>query len=156
MLNYYRAYIKDYSVLGKPLFELLQKDVSWSWTDVHESAFRSLIAALAQENVGVHHVDPALPFVLHTDWSVDGISAVLGQRGHDGQEKLVACISRSLNSCEKKYPAWKGELLAIVWALRTLRPYLVGSEFTIYTDHRPLLWLMQGKELNSHNSQGSC
>lgn len=57
MLNYYRAYIKDYSVLGKPLFELLQIDVSWSWTDVHESAFRSLIAALAQKNVGVHHVD---------------------------------------------------------------------------------------------------
>lgn len=35
----------------------------------------------------------ALPFVLHTDWSVDGISAILGQRGHDGQRKLVACIS---------------------------------------------------------------
>ena len=35
-----------------------------------------------------------------------------------------------------------------MWALRVLRPFLLGHRFHIYTDHRPLIWLMQQKDLN--------
>jgi site-specific DNA-cytosine methylase len=60
---------------------------------------------------------------------------------------MVACISRSLNVHEARYPAWKGELLAVVWAVRHFKPYLAGRDFTVVTDHRPLLWLMSAAEL---------
>lgn len=30
----------------------------------------------------------------------------------------------------------------MLWALQTLRPYLMGANFTITTDHAALRWLM--------------
>jgi len=41
---------------------------------------------------------PEDSYVLHTDWSITGISAVLGQRDSvTGEERPIAYISRSLN-----------------------------------------------------------
>ena len=37
------------------------------------------------------------------------------------------------------------EALAIVWACETLRPYLVGQQFIVQTDHHSLQWLMEAK-----------
>ena len=79
------------------------------------------------------------PFILHTDWSVVGIGAVLGQLDDQGNEFMVACLSRSLNKHERQYEVWKGELLAAVWGMKSFRVYLLGREFEICTDHRPLL-----------------
>jgi hypothetical protein len=71
---------------------------------------------------------------------------VLNQRDEDGNEYMVACISRSLNEHERRYEAWKGEALAAVWGVKTFRPYLHGVHFHLHTDHRPLLWLLTAKE----------
>ena len=34
------------------------------------------------------------------------------------------------------------EALAVLWSLGKFRTYLCAAEFTIYTDHRNLLWLL--------------
>jgi len=66
---------------------------------------------------------------------------------NEGNEHLCACISRSLNKHEKNYCSFKGELLACVWACQTLRHYLHGQQFTVVTDHQPLMWLVSNKDL---------
>jgi hypothetical protein len=38
-------------------------------------------------------------------------------------------------------------MLAAVWAIKTLRPYLHGTTLTLKTDHKPLEWLMSTKQL---------
>lgn len=60
-----------------------------------------------------------------------------------GQPYMVASYSRTNNEHERKYPAYKGETMAAVSAVRIFRPYLHGRRFTLCTDHRPLLYLMQ-------------
>jgi hypothetical protein len=91
--------------------------------------------------------------LLHTDWSNHGIGAVLGQVDDDGQEYLCACISRSLNKHEKNYPSYKGELLALAWAVRSFRTHLHGTKFDLVTDHQPLTWLMKARDLTGQYSR---
>jgi transposase InsO family protein len=89
---------------------------------------------------------------VHTDWSHLGIGAVLGQRDDSGAEYIVACVSRRCNEHEARYPAWKGELLAVTYALTEFRVWLQGSKFLLVTDHRPLLYLLREARLgDAHN-----
>jgi hypothetical protein len=53
-----------------------------------------------------------------------------------------------LNKHERNYPSYKGELLALAWAVRMFRQHLHGVKFRLITDHQPLKWLMDARDLN--------
>lgn len=146
VLGFYRCYIPDYSIIAAPLNALLRKTVPFQWGPEHDQAFQQLKQALITPGLALRHPRPDLSFHLYTDWSQHGIAAVLNQRDAQGQEFMVACVSRSLNEHERRYEAWKGEMLAAVWGVKSMRPYLHGVHFHLHTDHRPLLWLLNSKE----------
>ena len=58
----------------------------------------------------------------------------------------IAYASRFLNKCEQRYSVNELELLGVVWSCEYFRHYLYGAEFTVLTDHKALLSLM-----NSHH-----
>ena len=142
LLNYYRCYIPNASVIAQPLNALLRKDVPFDWGPEQQTAFDTLKAELCTPGKVLRQAKEDRPFVLHTDWSVSGMGAVLGQLDDQGNEFMVACASRNLNKHERQYEVWKGELLAAVWGMKLFRIYLLGREFEICADHRPLLWLL--------------
>lgn len=82
------------------------------------------------------------PFQLKVDASDSGIGAVLAQV-QNGQERLIACISRALTVAERKWTVHEREALAVIWALEKLKSFLVHSKFRIVTDRRNLLWLLR-------------
>ena len=96
----------------------------------------------------LQYLDFTKPFILTTDASNVAIGAILSQ-GPICSDKPIAYASRTLNDCETKYSTFEIELLAIVWACKYFRPYLLGRKFTIYTDHRPLVWLFKLRGPNS-------
>lgn len=145
LFNYYRCYIPFFSHAAQPLYALLRKGAQFVWGDEQQEAYQRLKAALTQPGLALRQPDPDRPFRLYTDWSCNGIAAVLHQQDDTGQEHLVACVSRSLNDAEKQYPAWKGELLAAVFGIRAFRPYLISRPFQLLTDHRALLWMLTQK-----------
>jgi hypothetical protein len=49
---------------------------------------------------------------------------------------------------EKKYSITEKECLAVKWVLDTLKYYLLGTHFTLVTDHAPLVWMARGKDTN--------
>jgi hypothetical protein len=61
--------------------------------------------------------------------------------------------SRSLNKHEKNYVSYKGELLALAWAVRSFRTHLHGTKFIPITDHRSLTWLMKATDLTGQYSR---
>ena len=145
--GYYRCYVPDYSVIASPLTALLSKKVAFVWGPEQQAALDRLKEELCAGGKAVRRFNPDAPIKVYTDWCDHGIGAVLAQTGEDGREYMCACLSRSLNVHEKRYEAYKGELLAVVWACKTLRLYLHGREFQLVTDHRPLTWLMSTPEL---------
>lgn len=146
LLNYYRGYLPGFSATAAPLNRLLQKGVPWDWGSEQQTAFDTLKSQLCTEGLALKRADPNREFILHTDWSQHGLGAVLAQLDDDGNEYMVACASRSLNVHERNYTPWKGELLAVVWGVKTFRLYLHGVHFEICTDHRPLLWMLNQQE----------
>ena len=59
---------------------------------------------------------------------------------------VVEYASRAFTAAEKKYCTSEQECLAIVWATRKLRHYLIGARFTLETDHKPLEWLESARK----------
>jgi len=59
----------------------------------------------------------------------------------DGEERPVAFASRLCSAAERNYNVTRRELLAVMFALKTFRQYLLGVKFTIRTDHAALQWL---------------
>ena len=105
-------------------------------------AFSSLKEHLVQAPVlaypQFHH--NASKFVLQTNASTVGLGAVLEQDGH-----VVAYASRSLTTPERQYSVIQRECLAVVYALKQFRHYLLGRDFKLLADHAPLQWLSAQK-----------
>lgn len=147
LVGYYRKFIQDFAKLTKPMTSCLKKNAkilhNKEFLDCFEKCKQLLINAPI-----LKYPDFEQPFILTTDASDVAIGAVLSQ-GTVGTDKPVAFASRTLSETERKYSTIEKELLSIIWATKYFRPYLYGRKFIIYTDHRPLTWIMSLKDPNS-------
>ncbi len=58
------------------------------------------------------------------------------------QEVVIAYTSKHLNEREAQWSTIEKECFAIVHAIEVFRTYLYGRKFVVFTDHRPLEWLL--------------
>lgn len=59
----------------------------------------------------------------------------------DGQEKVIAYMSKSMNKHEQSYCVTRTELLAVVRALRNFHSYLYGQPVLLRTDNAAVSWM---------------
>jgi len=64
------------------------------------------------------------------------------------EKRPVAYAFRQLKVHEKNYPTHDLELAVLVFALKTWRHYLYGSQFQVFSDHKSLKYMFNQKELN--------
>ncbi len=138
--NFYRRFMKGFSLLTAPLATLLcgkPKSLSWS-SNAHE-AFNSLKTAFSTAPI-LRHPDPHVPFVVKVDASTTGAGAVLSQLfGEPPHLQPCAYYSKKLTSAEQNDDIGNRELLAIKLALEEWRHWLEGANhpFTVITDPIP-------------------
>ena len=142
LMNYYSRFLPNLSSTLAPLYLLLQKSsyASWFWGTEQQKAFESAKAQLSSDTLLVYYCGDK-PLLLSCDASSYGLGAVLSHRMEDGSEKPIAYASRTLAPAEKRYAQIEKEGLAIVFGVTKFRQYLLGREFTIISDHKPLLSL---------------
>jgi len=88
-------------------------------------------------------LDTSKKFEVCCDASYQGLGCVLMQ-----EKRSVAYASRQLKVHEKNYPIHDLELATIVFAFKTWRHYLYGSQFQVFSDHKSLKYLFDQKKLN--------
>ena len=92
--------------------------------------------------------DPSRPTIIAADASLNGIGAVLLQVQGDGNRRPISYVSRSLSDAEKRYALIEKEALTGVWACEKFSEYVVGMNFVLETDHKPLKTLFNYTELS--------
>ncbi|KAL0287148.1 UNVERIFIED_CONTAM: Retrovirus-related Pol polyprotein from transposon [Sesamum calycinum] len=142
LAEYYRRFVKGFSIIAGLLTKLLRKGVVFQWTEQCQRNFDELKKRLTSTPILV------LPsgsggYVVCTDASKQGLGCVLMHNG-----KVIAYASRQLRTYELNYPTHDLELAAIVHALKIWRHYLYGEKFQIFTDHKSLKYILTQKELN--------
>ena len=143
-VSYYRRYIPNFSGVARPLHELTQKRVAFAWSDKAQSAFDKLKSSLLSAPI-LQYPNPARKFILDTDASDFAMGAVLSQLDDQGSEVVIAYASSTLSSSQRSYTATNRECLAVVHFCEHFRHYLLGSRFTLRTDHAALVWLASFK-----------
>jgi hypothetical protein len=96
--------------------------------------------------------DPSKPTILLTDASrlKDLGFALVHTEVVNGKEqiRLVTCGLRSLNPAKKSYAVVELEALAVKYAVKKCRYYLLSMQkFTVWSDHRPLVGIWR-KQIN--------
>ena len=143
LCSFFRRTIQNFARIANPLTKLTRKDSGYKKGTLPldaQDAFRLLRHKLMARPT-LRPVNFSKTFILTTDASTTAIGAVLSQKDASGVEFACAYYSRSLNEAERKRPSYYLEHLAMVSACRHFRPYLLGKEFIIRTDHKPLLAL---------------
>ena len=174
-LNYYRRYVKNFSRIAKPIYDLVKTPSQFpqeaqqnrtkkgcstngqlpakhpvDWTDIHQSALETLVDLITSAPV-MAYPDFQKPFVLHTNASKDGLGVVLYQY-QDEILRVVAYGSRSLTPAEKNYHlhSEKLEFLALKWAIcDQFRDLYYAPSFKVYTDNNPLTYVLSPAKLNA-------
>jgi len=156
-INFYRRFIRDFSTIARPLFNLTRSDQAWNWDAKEQEAFKGLKMAVTTAPVLVSPQDSEL-FRIEADSSDFASRAVLSQR-LPRKEKWhpVAFYSKSLSPVERNYEIHDKEMLAIICALKEWRHFLEGARHPveIWTDHKNLEYFMTAKKLNCHQARWS-
>lgn len=93
--------------------------------------------------------DPAKPYILHVDASLNGLGAVLNQEYPEGL-RPVAFASCKLSGPEQRYPIHQLEFLALKWAVvDKFHDYHYGAKFTVRMDNNPLTYVLTSAKLNA-------
>ena len=141
MLNYYHRFLPNLSTLLEPLHSLLRKETIWGWGPKQDEAFQKSKRLLKSSNLLVHF-DPTKELILSCDASSYGVGAVLSHNMENQDERPLVYASRSLNTAERGYSQVEKESLAIIFGVKKSHQYLYGKQFTIVTDHKPLIGLL--------------
>ncbi|XP_055585385.1 uncharacterized protein K02A2.6-like [Uranotaenia lowii] len=151
LVNFVGQFIPDLSTRSEPLRMFVRGEID-KFGDNQQKAFDDLRNELVNNVRKLGFFDPCDTTELYVDASPVGLGAVLTQKDHKGVSRIISFASKGLTPAERVYPQTQREALAVVWAVEKFYLYLFGLEFTVFTDHRTLEYIYEGKHQNGRRA----
>ena len=143
-VDFYWRFIQDFAKVSRPLTTLLCTDKDFIIYEEGKHTFKMLKQALIETPI-LQSPNWDLPFEIMCDASDYAVGAVLGQRLNK-KPTAICYASKTLVEAQINYTTTKKEILTVVYALKKFRPYILGSNIVIYTNHAALKHLLSKKE----------
>lgn len=148
MLNFYRRFlpkaVESQQVLQSLIVGNRKNDNTViEWTEPAEQAFESCKKQLANATL-LAHPKPNAELALFTDASDEAVGAALNQRENNEWQPL-AFYSKKLTDTQVKYSAYDRELVGVYQSVKHFRELLMGRQFAIFTDHKPITFAFTQK-----------
>ena len=143
IINYYAKFIRELADKAAPLYALLKKGSKFSWVENESKALAAVKQLISRrECLKPFDTDSERRVVLKTDASELEMGAVLEQEDSSGIMRPVLYWLSKYRFYEQNHSTVEKETLALVCATNRLRKYLLGQNFSLYADHRPLETLL--------------
>ena len=144
LVNFVGHFIPDLSTRTEPLRQFIRGEIG-TFGESQKVAFDDLRNELTTKVRKLGFFDPKDTTELFVDASPVGLGAVLIQRDTAGWPRIISFASKGLTETERLYPQTQREALAVVWAVEKYYLYLFGLRFTVFTDHKTLEYIFEGK-----------
>jgi len=165
MVLYFKMYIKNFSIIAKPLYELTKKSVRWRFGVEEKRAFETLKEALMTKPI-LRLPIFSRPFHIFVDASGTGCGGVLSQfhppfkkfgyenlenieETEEDEEVCIAFFSFNFNEAQCKYGVTEKEMYSILFAVKKFRQWILGRKCYVITDHKGLEFVFSKPELTS-------
>ena len=151
-VNFYRKFVKDFSMIARPLHELTGNS-PWEWLPRHQAAFDTLKTAISDATI-LHTPHDTGKFKVEADSSDFAVGGTLSQL-QEGRWKPIAFLSKSLSPAERNYEIYDKELLAIIICLDEWRQYILGApdKFEVWSDHKNLEYFRKPQNINRRQAR---
>ena len=148
MCSYYRRFIKGFARVASPLHAGTTPKNTFKWNDEMEEAFNKLKERLCSPPI-LAYPNYEKQFFVETDASSVAVGAVLAQKDEKGSLHPVQFASRTMSAHERNYSVCEKEALAVIFALKKFRIYLLSNKkFKLLTDHQALKYAFKKKDVH--------
>ena len=115
--------------------------MSWVWSSEVAGSFNTIRKKLTSRPVLAMY-NQNQPLFLACDASEKGLGACIPQHNVERQEQVIEYASKSLTKAKVNYSQIEKEALSIIYEIQKFQHYLLGRNFTLRTDHRPLVAIL--------------
>jgi len=141
LVNYIGQFLPHIATITAPLTDLIG-NAEFVWTPTHDTAFQNT-QNLADDNEVIRPInhESGVPIWLIPHVSDTGVGAWVGQGETAETARPPSLHCRKFTNTQMNYGTTDKEALAIMDALVPFDHLLAGHEFTILTNHQPLMYL---------------
>lgn len=149
IINFYKESIPHATHAQEPLYKYLHTakkndKTKITLTPEERKAFADCKDSI-KAAVLLAHPSTQADIALMCDASNTCVGAALQQK-IKGKWTPLGFYSTKLNNAQRNYSTFDRELLAIYLAIRHFRRMFEGRDITVYTDHKPLTYALQGQK----------
>jgi RNase H-like domain found in reverse transcriptase len=140
-LAYIRRFIANLSGKIQPFTRLTKKDIPFKWDGECQQAFEEIKAYLLNPPVLAAPIS-GKELILYTTALDGSLRALLTQENQDGNQNTLYYLSRMMVGAEHGYSPIEKHYLALIFAVKKLRHYMLAYKIILISKVDPLKYLM--------------
>ena len=152
LLNYFRKYIKNYSLRTTHMRALLKKEIIFKWTEECTKELEDLQTALISKPI-IGPIDENKDIYVTVDGSKMGLGGHIFQKHCNGKIYTYAYYSCATTKSQHNWPSYALEMQALAMTLRHFEYILLHKRINVFSDNAVVVDLAKYRPVNAREAR---